>query len=47
MANRISKKPTVSRQYELSQAHIEANSIDSEISRTYLPGGSPDLKGGR
>ena len=43
MANRISKKPVVSRQYELSQAHIEANSVDSEITRTYVPGGLPDM----
>ena len=37
MANkRIRKKPTVARQYELSQAHIENNSADVE------PGGLPD-----
>ena len=33
--DRIRKKPRVSRQYELSQAHIEANSIDQ--------GGLPDI----
>ena len=33
--SRIRKKPRVSRQYELSQAHIEANSIDQ--------GGLPDM----
>ena len=46
MANpnpRISKKPRVARQYELSQAHIENNSIDSDITRTYVPGGLPDM----
>jgi hypothetical protein len=38
MANkRIRKKPTVARQYELSQAHIENNSVDVE------PGGLPDM----
>lgn len=38
MANsRISKKPKVARQYELSQAHIENNSINVE------PGGLPDM----
>jgi hypothetical protein len=35
MADRIKKKPRVARQYELSQAHIEANSIDQ--------GGLPDM----
>jgi len=43
MSNRIVKKPVVARQYELSQAHIENNSADSEITRTYLPGGLPDM----
>ena len=46
MANpnpRISKKPRVARQYELSQAHIENNSVDSDITRTYVPGGLPDM----
>ena len=38
MANkRIRKKPTVARQYELSQAHIENNSADVE------PGGLPEM----
>ena len=35
MSDRIRKKPTVARQYELSQAHIEDNSIDQ--------GGLPDM----
>ena len=43
MSDRIRKKPVVARQYELSQAHIENNSADSEITRTYLPGGLPDM----
>ena len=44
MANpRISKKPKVARQYELSQAHIQNNSTDSEISKVFRPGGLPDM----
>jgi|TARA_R110002049_G_scaffold98840_2_gene240717 hypothetical protein len=35
--SRIKKKPTVARQYELSQAHIKNNSINTE------PGGLPDM----
>jgi hypothetical protein len=35
--NRIRKKPVVARQYELSQAHIENNSINTD------PGGLPDM----
>ena len=35
MSNRIRKKPVVARQYELSQAHIEDNSMDQ--------GGLPDM----
>ena len=36
-SKRIRKKPTVARQYELSQAHIENNSVNIE------PGGLPDM----
>jgi hypothetical protein len=43
MSDRIKKKPVTSRQYEISQNHIEVNSVDSEITRTYTPGGSPDM----
>ena len=35
--DRIRKKPVVARQYELSQAHIENNSINTD------PGGLPDM----
>lgn len=43
MANRITKKPQVARQYEISQNHIDVNSTDSDITRVFNPGGLPDM----
>lgn len=43
MSDRIRKQPTVARQYEISQAHIENNSLDSDITRINQPGGLPDM----
>jgi len=43
MSERITKKPRVARQYEISQAHIENNSSDSDITRVFSPGGDPTM----